>query len=440
MVLDVETVYLSVDSHQRFSQVLNFLQNAADTGYDVSTDDLIQRPDAVTVSTVHKMKGLEFPCVFIVDVESHRFPRRRSNYRGWLPTATMAPAIARGAYQSTMDEETRLFYTGTTRAERYLYISGSESLPDARRLAKRSPFAQQIATHPAVNDDPSSLPSGLVQAPPKQRIDDADYPTSFTEVKYYLECPKGYQFRERYGLNPVVPEMFGYGRTVHTSIQKLHETFKSAPPGNADVEPVVLDTFHLKHVPPSGDPVNRPGAYENARNRAVEMAQTYVENYGGDFEKERQVEVFFEIPASKCVISGSIDLLLHEDAAGNILQAEIIDFKTMEGGEDPDKKEDLDWTELSLQVQLYARAADQLLGRNARTGNVHLLKDNQRIAVPITQEAVEAALANIEWAVEGILESEFPMRPHPDKCGRCDFRSICPKTPRGFQCCRYVAA
>ena len=69
MILDVETVYMSVDSSRRFSEVLNFLQNAADTGYDVSTDDVLQRPDAVTVSTVHKMKGLEFPCVFVVDVE-----------------------------------------------------------------------------------------------------------------------------------------------------------------------------------------------------------------------------------------------------------------------------------------------------------------------------------------------------------------------------------
>ena len=251
--------------------------------------------------------------------------------------------------------------------------------------------------------DPAGLPTGLGQATPKQRIDDADYPTSFTEIKYYLECPKGYQFRERYGLNPAVPEMFGYGRTVHTSIQKLHEIYTSAPPEDTDVGPVVVDTFHLKHIPPSGDPVNRPGAYENARNSAVRMAQNYVENFGGDFERERQVEVFFEIPASKCVISGSIDLLLHEDPAGNILHAEIIDFKTMEGGEDPTAKEDLDWTELSLQVQLYARAADQLLGQNARTGNVHLLKDNQRVEVPITQQAVEAALANVEWAVDGHL-------------------------------------
>ena len=432
MILDVETVYMSVDSKQRFSEVLNFLHNTADTGYDVSTDDVLQRPDAVTVSTVHKMKGLEFPCVFIVDVEAIRFPKKRSRYSGWLPSGVMAPAIDRGAYRSTPNEEARLFYTASTRAERYLYVSGAENLPGARRRRSRSSYALQLVTHPAVEQDPTGLPSGLLQASPQRRIEDADYPTSFSEIRYYLQCPKSYQFRERYGLNPVIPEMFGYGKTVHTSIQKLHELYPDAPPKPEQVEPVVLNTFHLKHVPPSGDPVNRPGAYENSRERAVEITQNYVSAFGGDFERERQVEAVFEIPAANCVISGSIDLLLHEDKAGNILKAEIIDFKAMEGGEQPDTNKDLDWTEFALQVQLYARAAAKMLGQNARTGSVHLLKDNQRVEVPVTQEAVDAALANVEWAVEGILKSDFPMRPHRDKCKQCDFSSICPRVPQNY--------
>jgi DNA helicase-2/ATP-dependent DNA helicase PcrA len=433
MILDVETVYMSVDSARRFSDVLNFLHNAAETGYDVSTDDVLQRPDAVTVSTVHKMKGLEFPCVFVVDVEAHRVPKRRSDYLGWLPPSVMASAINRGAYRSTRDEEIRLFYTAVTRAERYLYISGAEALPQARSSAHQSPFSLQLISHPSASQNSDGLPAELVQSAPRRRIEDIDYPTSFTEIRYYLQCPKSYQFRERYGLNPVVPEMFGYGRTVHTSIQKLHELFPNAPPKEDEVDQVVIDTFHLKHVPPSGDPVNRPGAYENSRSRAVEIARDYVEYFGGDFERERQVEAVFEIPASNCVISGSIDLLLHEDEEGNILQSEIIDFKTVEGGETPGENDKLDWTELSLQVQLYARAADQVLGHNAGTGSVHLLKDGQRIEVPITQEAIDAALENIEWAVMGILQYDFPMRPALEKCERCDFNKICPRTPQDFR-------
>ena len=432
MILDVETVYMSVDSPRRFSEVLNFLQNAAETGYDVSTDDVVQRPDAVTVSTVHRMKGLEFPCVFVADVEAQRFPKKRAQYRGWLPAGVMAPAISRGAYQSTAEEEARLFYTAATRAERYLYVTGAENLPGGAKQRKASPYALSLSQHPAVEIDPTALPAGLVQASPRRRVEDADYPTSFSEIRSYLQCPKSYQFRERYGLCPAVPEMFGFGRTVHTSIQQLHILHSSAAPSESEVEAIVSANFHLKHVPESGDPVNRPGAYENARSRAVEMAKDYVFSFAQDFARERQVEVAFEIPARDCLISGSIDLLVREDTAGELLGAEIIDFKTMEGGADPIQNADLDWTELALQVQLYARAADQLLGENAKTGSVHLLKDNQRVDVPITDEALDAALENIEWAVAGILAGEFPMRPHPEKCSKCDFASLCPQQAQPF--------
>lgn len=432
MILDVETVYMSVDSTHRFADVLNFLQHPADTGYDVSTDDLTQRPDVVTISTVHKMKGLEFPCVFVVDVEANRFPGTQRKYSGWLPSISMSSALTRGAYQSTPEEEARLFYTGLTRAERYLYVTGCENLPGGQRNRKPSSFALRICQYPSTKRDDSSLPSGLQVAVPRQRIVDSDYPTSFTEVKYYLECPKSYQFRQRYGFSPAVPEMFGYGRTVHTSIQMLHALYPNSAPGPDEVEQVVDDTFHLKHVPPSGDPENRPGAYENAKNSAGEMAKGYVSQFHNDFSRQRQVEASFEIPATNCVISGSIDLLLHEDTNGRLLQAEIIDFKTMEGGQEPTTNVALDWTELALQVQLYARAAEQVLGQNARTGSVHLLKDNQRVEVPISPEAVEAAVQNVEWAVNGILQSDFPMRPQEDKCNACDFKMICSKTPQEF--------
>lgn len=58
---DVEGVYLSVDSSDRFRQVSHFLEFVADSGYNISTDDVTQRPDAVSVATVHSVKGLNFP-------------------------------------------------------------------------------------------------------------------------------------------------------------------------------------------------------------------------------------------------------------------------------------------------------------------------------------------------------------------------------------------
>jgi len=431
MIQDVESVYLSVDSARRFQEILNFLNNVADSGYDSSTDDVLRRPDAVTVSTVHRVKGLEFPVVFVVDVEGQRFPGRRHNYNGWLPTDIMQNAIARGAYQSTPPEEARLFYTALTRAERYLYVTGSAQLPAAVRPKQVSSFARRM-NHAELSDDPNLLVAGLVPHPQARRIDETVVPTSYSDIKYYLRCPRDYQFRKSFGFSPSISEMFGFGLTVHTAIGKLHELFPNQAPTAAAARDVTENTFHLKHIPPSRDPQNHPGGYERAKDAAIRIVQEYVADYHADFARKRQVEARFEIPAQQAVISGSIDLMLQMNQAGQILEATVIDFKAIEGGDEPERNEDIQWTELSLQVQLYAKAAREVLGENAQTGAVHLLKDNQRVEVPVDPEAITAAIQNVEWAVDRILSGDFPMRPHDRKCQACDFNNLCSKSPQAF--------
>jgi DNA helicase-2/ATP-dependent DNA helicase PcrA len=431
MIQDVETVYMSVDSVGRFREILHFLQNAAETGYDVSTDDVLQRPDAVTVSTVHKAKGLEYPVVFVVDVESQRFPGNRRNYAGWLPQAVIQPALARGAYQKNRNEEARLFYTAITRAERYLYVTGAANLPGGARARQTSEFARRLV-NPEVSGDPAALPAGLQRAAQQRRVDETVLPTSFSQIRYYLRCPMDYRFRQGYGFTPSIPDMFGFGKTVHTAVEKLHEVFPGGAPTPAQAGDLTEEVFHLKHVPPSRDPINNPGPYERGMERAKEIVEVYAQSYEEDFQRRRQVEVRFEIPARDCVISGAIDLLLKQDEQGRIIEAEVIDFKAIEGGDEPEQNPDLDWTELSLQVQLYARAAREILGENARTGHVHLLKDDQRVEIPVSADAIGAAVDNVEWAVRGILAGDFPMRPHPQKCGDCDFERLCAKRAQDF--------
>jgi len=263
-------------------------------------------------------------------------------------------------------------------------------------------------------------------------VDETVVPTTYSDIRYYLRCPRDYQYRKGFGFSPPVPELFGFGKTVHTSIERLHNIFANHPPTLREVETVVHDTFHLKHVFPARYPETSPGPYERARIVASDIAKTYVESYTDDFIRQRQIEVRFEIPVERAVITGSIDLILKQDAQGNILDASVIDFKSMKGGENPEESEELHWTELALQVQLYAKAARDVLGENARTGAVHLLKDNQRVNVPVTAEAVENAVANVEWAVERIIIGDFPMRPEEEKCQKCDFRALCSKVPQDF--------
>ena len=385
MLQDVESVYLSIDSAPRYSQVLNFINNAVGSGYDSSIREPALRPDAVTVSTVHKMKGLEFPVVFVADVEQGRFPTNQSAYRGWLPRECIQAALDRGAHQGTRDGEIRLFYTAITRAERFLYVTGCALLPAGRQTRRQSAFARRLV-HPELSTDPTSLPDGLDPAPCLPRSEEPVVPTSFSEVRQYLCCPYQYLLARVYGFSPPIGEMFGFGRTVHTAVSALHLRFPAETPAPEAAECLAEEIFHLKHVAPSRDPADRPGPYERAKERAGEILADYAKSFGEDFGQRRQVEMRFEVPVANAVITGSIDLLLREDDQGEVLDARVIDFKTIDGGADPANDPSLQWTELALQVQLYAHAAHEVANERARTGHVHFLKGNSRVDVPVTEQ------------------------------------------------------
>ena len=88
--------------YQKLSQLLD--QIALYTDLDKSQN----QEDAVVLSTVHQVKGLEFRAVFMVVMEESIFPSDFS---------TMMP--------NEMEEERRVCYVGMTRAKRRLYMSSS---------------------------------------------------------------------------------------------------------------------------------------------------------------------------------------------------------------------------------------------------------------------------------------------------------------------------
>ena len=242
----------------------------------------------------------------------------------------------------------------------------------------------------------------------------------------------GYKLKKLFGFNPAVPELFGFGLTTHTIIERLHQQYPTVAPTRQEVIDLVEATFHLKHIFPSNDPIHRPGPYERAYDSASEIAQNYVSSFAPDFERLREDEARFEITIGQAMVSGAIDLLLKRDEHGNIMDSHVIDFKSLDA---PDDDTPNDWIDLSLQVQLYAYAADQVLGENTRTGSVYLLKEHgtdARVNIPVENDAVSAAISNIGWSVDRILDGDFPMRPCRGKCESCDVNRICPKVPQHF--------
>ncbi len=87
--------------------------------------------DAVQLMTLHKSKGLEFPCVFLTGWEQNLFPSQRSL-----------------SDRQKIEEERRLAYVGITRAEKTLQISYASS---------RNLFGEMSAMKPSMFNE--ELPS-----------------------------------------------------------------------------------------------------------------------------------------------------------------------------------------------------------------------------------------------------------------------------------------
>jgi superfamily I DNA/RNA helicase len=94
-----------------------------------STDDEADKPaDAVTLSTLHGAKGLEFRLVFLIGVEE-----------GFLPHDRTVNPHERDLVSGDLAEERRLFYVGITRARDELILSRTRERLMRGKPAPRTP-------------------------------------------------------------------------------------------------------------------------------------------------------------------------------------------------------------------------------------------------------------------------------------------------------------
>ncbi len=94
-----------------------------------STSDNEEPTDAVTLSTLHGAKGLEFDVVFLIGCVEGQLPHSR----------TTDPKVSE-AVVADVEEERRLFYVGVTRARERLYLT---------RPRKRSLRGRVVELHPS---------------------------------------------------------------------------------------------------------------------------------------------------------------------------------------------------------------------------------------------------------------------------------------------------
>jgi DNA helicase-2/ATP-dependent DNA helicase PcrA len=386
---------------KKFADYLGFYAQADYEDFSGEPDfDL----DAVTVSTVHAAKGLEWPVVFVPCLSAQRFPSSKTgSSQDWMIPRSLFPAAR---YEGTDADERRLFYVAMTRARDLLVLSTHERV--TTRAAKPSPYFSEVSRKTALAWPASlPLPVAMPQSPPL----DEDKPTfSFSELAQYGRCPLQYRLRNRLSFQPRAVKELGYGHAVHHVLRRIAE--HTVATGQVPGYPEVRALFHREFYLPLAD---KP-AWDSMQARAEALVATYLTHHTDDLTRVWEVERPFELHLEHANVTGRADVILDREGGVDGALA-IVDYKTHRVDADP---------EMGLQLQVYT-AAGRGEGHDVRAAWLHDLTakgNTARLPVETRQAAIEEAREKVDGWAKRIRARDFAACPG-DHCKHCDVREIC---------------
>lgn len=426
LLTEFEAVHQWVTPAQ-LTQLLIFLGIWAQSKADSGPAEDVAAPVAVRVMTVHASKGLEWPVVFLPQIRSSVFPSSMRN-RG-LDTFLPDHVFNGARYATGDDGERRLWYVALTRCEKFLHVSA------VRRTRQKPTVFYTEINHDFVTDDGTD-PTEREQGVPTAAHDVELFPTTFSDLNYYWQCPADYRLRSLMGFGPGVTESYGYGQQVHNLLAELHDLAKEEREiDQALVEDLVERRFNLRYT--RGRPL------EALKRAAAQSLVRYVEEYREHTELVLEAEKPFEFVDrdSGALITGTIDLLerIEQDRQGDFFRVPvgIVDFKTHRWTDADAYREKL--AEVTRQLLLYAAAARNALGLLPEEASAHFLAPappvdeliaegvEERPTVTVSEDREANVLAEVAETVEAIRSGDFPRTgPAKGRCGKCDFRLLCP--------------
>lgn len=407
LILDFETVNEWVNK-SRLKSFVDFLNGYASSKIDIGGLDDPTKLNTVTIQSLHKAKGLEYPVVFIPDIAKGRFPSKK-RYQG--PDIYLNN-IDLSRFTSGDFGERRLFYVGVTRSQKFLFLTMARDIGQ-RVNYNPSDFFDEYTHDTIVRQnlpDPTKRPH--MRATPKTILD--IYPTTFSDLQYYLKCPYDYLLRKLMGFSPTINPDFGYGLQIHNLLNRIHSEGQDLEPDEKAIDELTEKEFFLRYT--------RGVMFDNMKNKANSILKNYAKTYKMDFTLRLETEKPFEFVLDEALISGQIDLITKIDpVTQETTDVNLIDFKT-EKKEGRRERAALN----RLQLRLYALAAGKALGLNPIKSNIHYLSDNLRFEVDISEDKLSQSRQKIDKAVQGIKSRKFT-KALGSHCEKCDFRRICSK-------------
>ncbi|MCW8087652.1 ATP-dependent helicase [Sabulicella glaciei] len=406
-ISDFEAIYFHSRPVQKYESFAGFLRNQAEAAYDESTgtEERLVSVDTVQILTIHRAKGLQWPVVFVPQLVQNRFPPAG---RGGMSVWHLVPAQSvngHSRYLGSEEDERRLFYVAVTRSQKHLHMTTAPA-PGSRRNVRPSVFWYDVLESRHVRRTPQDL-RGRERGVPQPRSAIANVRLSFSDIRYFFECPYQFKMRTLYGFNAPLDEALGYGKSLHDALAELHMRAISGE----TVDMSWVDGLVDRHMRvPYAYPSLRATMHEAARRTVA----AYIAARQSEFARLEFSEKAIELNLGNGVsVAGRIDLVRRRDS-GDVA---IVDLKSNERAQAEALTE--------AQLHIYALGYRELTGHDADFVETYELDQQRRKARTVDEDLIHDVTGRIHRTAQALRDNDFAPAPEASRCAGCDFGRLC---------------
>jgi len=405
-ISDFESIHFHSNPVEKYKSFAGFLRHHAEKAYPEGwQDNAFVSPDAVRVMTVHQSKGLQWPVVFIPQLVKNRFPAKGGGGRtAWhlLPAHAFDNAVR---YKGGDADERRLFYVAVTRAQKFLHMSWAPT-PGNRIAQAPSDYYNDVLASKYVKRRPPDY-GERPRLPPQPRSSVANVTLSFSDLKYYFECPYQFKLRILYGFNAPLDEALGYGKSLHDVLAEVHaRALRGEDVGPEEASELVQRHLHA--------PYAYPALREQLERAATRVVDAYIRKNSDEFGNLEFAEKAIEIALGDGVsIAGRIDLVRKLDTG----EVTIVDLKSTDRAQAESVTE--------TQLHIYALGYQELTGRPADYVEIYELDELKQKRRSVDNEFIADVKRDVLTAATDLRGNQLTAKPAAAKCTKCDYCRLC---------------
>lgn len=391
VIEDFEVVHFRDKQVDKLTNFLNFLRYSAKDYYPEGwINKSMVPPNAVTITTVHQAKGLEWPVVFLPRMNKNYFPTAGKG--GVSPWHILDENLIHNVegLKGSESDELRLFYVALTRSKKFLFVSRAPG--DGARDKKPSKFFQYLKDCPYIFRDPDNYFSDRPSAPLRDVRKLGDIVLNFSLLEAFYKCPYSFKYYTLYGFKEPLSPRMGYGKSIHDTLMEIHREAMDGNPPSREKLPEIL-----------GRHIHFPYAIKKTREEMEEKAEkavkSYFDDYEGEFKDIEYAEKDIELDLGDgIIVNGRMDLIKKRDLDGE-RRTYIIDFKS---------EYDAEKHEVTVkQLLLYALGYKELTGGNADYLEIYDFKEGKPNTTRLNNNLLDEAREEIRQAADRIRTNEL---------------------------------